>query len=71
MDYIATLKLIIDDRKFVVLMVRNEPFFLLLMTVFFYGVVFPGSYEGSIYNVHSSTNYTNVRENLIDEIVNY
>ena len=38
---------------------------------FFYRVVFPRSNEGSIYNIHSSTNYTNVRENLMDEIVNY
>ena len=65
------IKLIIEDRKFVVLMVRNKLFFLLLMTIFFYRVVFPRSYEGSIYNIHSSTNYTNVKENLIEEIVNY
>ena len=65
------IKLIIDDRKFVVLMVRNKLFFLLLMTIFFYKVIFPRSYEDSVYNIHSSTNYTNVRENLIDEIVNY
>ena len=63
------IKLIIDDRKFVFLMVRNELLFLLLMTIFliffnffyyfiFYRVVFPGSYEGFIYNIHSSTNYT-------------
>ena len=65
------IKLIIDDRKFVVLMVRNKLFFLLLITIFFYRVVFPTSYEGSIHNIHSNTNYTNVREILIDEIVNY
>ena len=29
------IKLIIDDRKFVVLMVRNKLFFFLLMTIFF------------------------------------
>ena len=69
--YNINIKLIIDDRKFVILMVRNKLFFLLLMTIFFYKVVFSRSYEGSIYNILSSTNYTNVRENLIDEIVNY
>ena len=65
------IKLIINDKKFVVLMVRNKLFFLLLMIIFFYKVIFPRSYKGSVYNIHSSTNYTNVRENLIDEIVNY
>ena len=65
------IKLIIDDVKCVVLMVRNKLFFLLLMTIFFYRVVFPRSYERSIYNIHSSTNYTKVRETLFDEIVNY
>ena len=65
------IKLIIDDRKFVVLMVKNKLLFLLLMTIFFYKMIFPRSYEDSVYNIHSSTNYTNVRENLIDEIVNY
>ena len=65
------IKLIIDDIKCVVLMVRNKLFFLLLMTIFFYRVVFPRSYERSIYNIHSSTNYTKVRETLFDEIVNY
>ena len=66
------IKLIIDYRKFVVLMVKNKLFLLLLMIFFFfYRVVFPRPYEGSIYNIHSSTNYTNIKENLIDEIVNY
>ena len=61
---------IIDDRKFVVLMVSNKLFFLLLMTIFFIEWFFQ-NHMRVIYNIHSSTNYTNIKENLIDEIVNY
>ena len=64
------IKLTIDDRKFVVLMVRNKLFFLLLMTIFFIEWFFQ-NHMRVIYNIHSSTNYTNIRGNLIDEIVNY
>ena len=41
------IKLIIDDRKFVV-----------LVTICFLESGFPRSYEGFIYKIHSSTTYT-------------